>query len=107
MSYKKEFPYFDFDIPHVEGFTDKSWHNDVSPSFIRKLNDTQSIVLWVDYADENRRECGGRQFVVIVTPTEDYFYTEPQDVIETDSWDEAMQAIQKLITGEITCTTQN
>ena len=49
MNYKKEFRNFDFDIPHTEGFIDNSWHNDVSPKFERKYNETHSVVFWVDY----------------------------------------------------------
>ena len=55
MSYYHEFPRFDFDIPHLEGFVDVSWHNNVSPSFERKLNDTESVTVWVDYLDPDRR----------------------------------------------------
>ena len=96
MSYYQEFRNFDFDIPHIEGFIDTSWHNDVSPKFERKYNETHSVVFWVDYLDESRRECGGRQFIVVITPTDQDEYVEPIDVIETDSWDEAINAINKL-----------
>ena len=57
-TYKYEFPNFDYDIPQLpEGFVDISWHNDVCPSFSRDLNETQEMVVWVNYADEDRREC--------------------------------------------------
>jgi len=98
MSYLKEFPDFDFDIPYIEGFTDTSWHNNVSPSFARKLNDTHSITLWVDYADESRRECGGSQFLVIVHETE-----ETQNVLyesEFNSLDDAIKAINDILSNE-------
>lgn len=100
MNYTKEFPYFDFDIPTLpQGFIDTSWHNDVSPKFERKYNETHSVVFWVDYSDESRRECGGRQFTVLLQLTDDDgvgSYIEPEYIIETDSWDEAVNAINQL-----------
>lgn len=95
MSYLKEFPDFDFDIPHIEGFTDTSWHNNVSPSFARKLNDTHSITLWVDYLDPDRRECGGTQFLVCVHETEDGDNNEV--ILETDLLADALEAIKNLL----------
>ena len=98
-TYKYEFPNFDYDIPQIpEGFVDVSWHNNVSPSFERKLDDTNSITLWVDYADESRRECGGSQFLVIVHETED-----TQNVLyesEYDLWDDAIKAINDILANE-------
>jgi hypothetical protein len=96
QDYKTEFSDFDFDIPHIDGFTDKSWHNDVCPSFERKYNETHSVVLWVNYSNEDRRECGGKQFIVAITPTDDDYYVEPIDIIETDSWNDVIEAINKL-----------
>ena len=99
-NYKTEFPCFDFDIPQLpDGFIDTSWHNDVSPKFERKYNETHSVFFWVDYLDESRRECGGRQFTVLVQLTDDDgvgSYIEPEYIIETDSWDEAVNAINQL-----------
>jgi hypothetical protein len=99
-NYKTEFPCFDFVIPQLpDGFIDTSWHNDVSPKFERKYNETHSVVFWVDYLDESRRECGGRQLTVLIQLTDDDgvgSYIEPEYVIETDSWDEAINAINQL-----------
>jgi hypothetical protein len=95
MSYLKEFPDFDFDPPYVEGFEDTSWHNNVSPSFARKVTDTHSITLWVDYLDPERRETGGKQFLVCTHETEDG--DDNQTIIETDSFNEALEAIKTLI----------
>jgi hypothetical protein len=101
QNYRTEFPHFDFEIPTIpEGFVDSSWHNNVCPSFERKLNDTHSITLWVNYLDENRRECGGFQFVVTVHPTEemgidmDYEY-------ETNNWEYALSAINDILANEV------
>lgn len=97
MSYLKEFPDFDFAPPYIEGFEDTSWHNNVSPSFTRKLNDTHSVTLWVDYLDPDRRECGGDQFLVCVHETEDGDNNEV--IIETDLLPEALEAIKNLFLG--------
>jgi hypothetical protein len=99
-TYKYEFPHFDYDIPQLpEGFVDVSWHNNVSPSFEKKLTDDHSITLWVDYADENRRECGGSQFLVMVHVTE-----ELENVLyesDFDSWDDAIKAINDILANEV------
>lgn len=97
-NYKTEFRYFDFDIPTIpQGFVDMSWHNDVCPKFERQYNETHSVFFWVDYSEESRRECGGRQFNVVISPSnDDDGYVEPEYVIETDSWDEAINAINQL-----------
>lgn len=102
MSYRSEFPYFDYDIPHLEGFIDMSWHNDICPKFTRKLNDTQEIVVWVNFADEDRRECGGLQFVVQVKDIDNE--EDPFDYsceLETNSWDSVLNKISSITQGEL------
>jgi hypothetical protein len=98
-SYKYEFPNFDYDIPQLpDGFVDVSWHNDVCPSFSCDLNETQEMVLWVNYADENRRECGGLQFALVVKDKENDF-CDPFDFaseLETNSWDDILIKIKFL-----------
>jgi hypothetical protein len=95
MNYRKEFPDFDFDIPALpDGFFDTSWHNNVSPSFEHKLTDTHSVTLWVDYLNPDRRECGGSQFLVCIHLTEEMEFSEV--FLETDSWDEAINAINQI-----------
>ena len=96
FNYKTEFRYFDFDIPALpDGFVDMSWHNDICPKFERKYNETDYVTLWVNYANEDRRECGGKQFIVTILPFDD-LCNDIEYVIETDSWDEAINAINKL-----------
>ena len=101
MNYLNEFSDFDFDIPQLpDGFVDVSWHNNVSPSFEKKLNDEYSITLWVDYADASRRECGGSQFLVMVHVTE-----ELENVLyesQFDLWDDAINAINDILANEAT-----
>lgn len=99
-TYKYEFPNFDYDIPQLpEGFVDVSWHNDVCPSFSCDLNETQEMVVWVNYADENRRECGGLQFAFVIRDIdgEDTFNFEVE--LETNSWDEILNKISSTIEG--------
>ena len=96
-SYKTEFRYFDFDIPPLpDGFIDNSWHNDVSPKFERKYNETGYITLWVDYADENCRECGGRQFNLTLQPNDGENLEDIIYLLETDSWDEMLNKVNEL-----------
>jgi hypothetical protein len=101
MSYYHEFRNFDFDIPHLEGFTDVSWHNNVSPSFERKLNETESVTVWVDYLDPDRRECGGSQFLVCIHETEDLGTSDVY--LETDSWEEVQNAVNQIFKDK-SCT---
>lgn len=56
--YKQEFGQnFDlgFDLKNHPSLIDKSWHNDLCPSFYFKVGE-QYYVLWVDYADIEQRE---------------------------------------------------
>ncbi|MBB1456893.1 hypothetical protein [Pseudoalteromonas sp. SG43-5] len=56
--YKQEFGQnFDlgFDLKNHPYLIDKSWHNDLCPSFYFKVGE-QYYVLWVDYADIEQRE---------------------------------------------------
>jgi hypothetical protein len=97
FNYKTEFRYFDFDIPALpNGFVDMSWHNDVSPKFERKYNETDYVTLWVDYADENRRECGGRQFNLTLQPNDGENNEDIIYLLETDSWDEMLNKVNEL-----------
>lgn len=98
-NYRSEFPNFDFEIPFIEGFTDKSYRNDVCPSFYCQLNATQDIVLWVDFANPNRRESGFKQFTICINPINDEELDIELDdnvVLSTDSWDEVIAKINQL-----------
>ena len=53
MTYKTEFPDFDYELPVIPGFVDQSWHNDVCPSLV---NEELDVILWCDYADASKRE---------------------------------------------------
>jgi hypothetical protein len=64
--YKNEFG-LDFDLgfnlndyPHLK---DKSWHNDVSPSFYFSIG-SQYYVLWIDHADPAEREDSNSRYLI-------------------------------------------
>jgi hypothetical protein len=66
MLYKNEFG-TDFDLgfnlndyPYLK---DKSWHNDVSPSFYFSIG-LQYYVLWVDHADPTEREDSNSRYLI-------------------------------------------
>lgn len=64
--YKQEFGQdFDLglDLKEHPYLIDKSWHNDLCPSFYFKV-DEQYYVLWVDYADEEQREEDSARFMI-------------------------------------------
>ena len=95
-NYKTEFRFFDFEIPPLpEGFTDESWHNNVCPSFERKYNDTEFVTLWVNYANPERRECGGKQFILTILQDDD-LCNDIKFILETDSWDEMLNKVNEL-----------
>lgn len=102
-SYRYEFPNFDYEIPTLpKGFVDVSWHNDICPSFSCDLNEKQEMILWVNYADENRRECGGLQFALVVKNKEndsDPFNFDSE--LETNSWDAILEKISSLTKKEL------
>jgi len=95
MDYKREFRYFDFEIPPLpEGFRDDSWHNNVCPSFVKVL-DGQIITLWVDYKNPKRRELKAKQFFVTSEPNNDEI-NEVTHLFETNNWQVAMNKIDRL-----------
>src|SRR3990167_10019665 len=77
MAYRDEFPSFDFDVPDVVtcawDFEDVSWRNDACPSFVCDV-----FVLWIDFADPQRRERPeAPQFVIVC---------EGETLLATDQW---------------------
>lgn len=67
MSYKTEFgSAFDvgFQLNNYPKLIDKSWHNDVCPSFYFKVSDDY-FVLWVDYKEHHRRELDSARYTVV------------------------------------------
>ena len=69
MTYKNEFPDFDYSIPNLgKGWEDNSWHNDVCPSMDYDLGGERMIRIWFDYADPEMRECGadGKRYALAI-----------------------------------------
>lgn len=67
MSYKTEFGFdfnLGFDLADYPQLIDKSWHNDVCPSFYFKVGG-KYFVLWVDFEDPSRREYDIARYAVV------------------------------------------
>jgi len=65
--YKQEFGRdFDlgFDLKSHPYLIDKSWHNDLCPSFYFHVGE-QYYVLWVDYTDEAQREEDTPRYIIV------------------------------------------
>ncbi|WP_394390565.1 hypothetical protein [Shewanella woodyi] len=85
LQYRQEFGEdfeLGFELGHFPFLQDKSWHNDVCPSFMFKgkvepnipvsnqcLQDEQYLVLWVDFPHEDDRENTTSSRYSIVTAT--------------------------------------
>ena len=68
MTYKNEFPDYDYEIILPEGYEDISWHNNVCPSIGIYINPVAMVVIWCHYEDPSKRETGedGSQFLVSI-----------------------------------------
>ena len=65
-NYKSEFGRdFDlgFNLYNYSWLIDKSWHNDVCPSFYYKTAQGY-FILWVDFAEPEKREEDGERYVI-------------------------------------------
>jgi len=90
MTYKDEFPRFDYDLPDLgESWEDNSWHNDVCPSLDYPLEGEKIVRIWFDYANPEDRECGGQQFALGVGE-----YSELEGVMSSDNLDEILAYIK-------------
>ena len=106
MTYSTEFPGFPADaIPSLpEGFVDRSWHNDICPSFI---HGESGIVLWIDHPDTTQREfeelprfraqrCVNRR-----SDAGWLFDGSEIDLFETDDWATAERSLHNFIAGVV------
>jgi len=103
--YKREFGEefnLGFDLADFPWLKDKSWHNDVSPSFTFKAG-TQYLVLWVDYEEPDRRELEQERYLVMTainegTETETEIYTgeDSEVVLATESPSELITYLKQL-----------
>lgn len=86
--YQKEFePEFDlgFNLADFPQLNDKSWHNDMSPSFWFESNG-QYYILWVDYADKSKREEDTPRYIIVEadnegTPEDPEIYAGSNEVV--------------------------
>ena len=94
MSYRDEFPDYDGDFYCPEGWIDNSWHNDVCPRAMKRLEtDTKCIEfsIWQDYLFEDKREYDdGKRYLFQIHVNNDLIYH-----YETDS----ILEIQNLVKG--------
>lgn len=98
--YKQEFGAefeLGFDLTQYDWLVDKSWHNDVCPSFYFKKLD-EYFVLWVDYKDPECREYEQCRYTVISAineGTEDspevFSFDDSRTVFESESVAELME----------------
>ncbi|QFU21273.1 hypothetical protein FM038_003340 [Shewanella eurypsychrophilus] len=104
--YKQEFGQnfnLGFDLSQYPWLVDKSWHNDVSPSFYFKTS-TGYMVLWVDYEDPVQREDSVQKRYVVMTTANsgtdefpDIHHNEDSEVIlETESPTELITYLNQL-----------
>jgi len=93
MTYKYEFPDFDYDMPNLgNGWIDSSWHNDTCPSFEYHNGKGLTYRLWVEYTDPNIREVGGKQF----TLSKYSDYDEMVQLLESDDLNEVLNYFNNL-----------
>ena len=93
MTYRTEFPGFDYPLPSLEGFADQSWHNDVCPKLVREDGET-TITVWCDYADAGLREGWGPRYAITVIYAVDP-YQEPIEISATDSWESVLAVLRE------------
>jgi hypothetical protein len=90
MTYKNEFPDFDYDLPNLgKGWEDNSWHNDSCPSLDYDLGDGMMLRIWFQDANPEERECGGKQFVLVVGE-----YGDSTHLMESDDLNEILAYIK-------------
>ncbi len=103
MQFQREFGYefeLGFDISQFPELTDKSWHNDVCPSFYFRI-EKKYLVLWVDFKDPERREFNGLRYTVVNAQNygtdlepEVYCDWESEPVIKTENDAEIVAYLQ-------------
>ena len=85
--YKQEFGQqfeLGFDLILYPWLVDKSWHNDVSPSFYFKTP-TGFMVLWVDHEDPEQREDNEQDRYVVITAVNSGTDESPEVYHDEDS----------------------
>ncbi|GIU15346.1 hypothetical protein TUM4261_32150 [Shewanella sp. c952] len=111
--YKQEFGQqfeLGFDLTQYPWLVDKSWHNDVSPSFYLKTP-TGFMVLWVDYEDPKQREDSEQDRYVVMTAVNSGTDESPEVYHDEDSEkiysSEEFISLNTLLSRLITSNTKN
>lgn len=90
MTYKNEFPEFDYALPDLgEGWEDNSWHNDSCPSLDYPLEGGKMLRIWFQESNPEERECGGKQFVLVIGE-----YGDSNHLMESDDLNEVLAYIK-------------
>jgi len=90
MTYKTEFPNFDYELPDLgKGWEDNSWHNDISPSLDYSLGEDRILRIWFDYADPDKRECGGKRYALGIGE-----YSVMENLMESDDLAEILAYVE-------------
>ncbi|MCT8985291.1 hypothetical protein [Shewanella phaeophyticola] len=91
-----------FNIEDFPWLTDKSWHNDMCPSFYFKMG-IQHLVLWVDFEAPDDREESEERYLVMTAINEgtdnepEIFTSEDSEVVfTTESPSELTTYLKKL-----------
>jgi len=77
---------------------DRSWHNDMGPSFWRDLDRGLSVVLWVNHPQKAKREYVDERFLVQMVDREGGV-GYPADIVATDDLGQALRAIDEAAAG--------
>ena len=90
--YKVEFPDFVLDADIPEGFSDCSWHNDVSPHWEKPLSEGRVLDIWITYASVEKREYpDASRYLVGIRQAEECEY----DVeVFTNDWNAVLQFVK-------------
>lgn len=70
--YKKEFSaefLLGFELKQFDYLIDKSWHNDLCPSFYFSIG-SQFFILWVDYPLDEEREENTQRYTIVKASNE-------------------------------------
>lgn len=105
MLYKNEFG-ADFDLgfnlsdyPYLK---DKSWHNDVSPSFYFNIG-SQYYVLWVDHSEPDQREGTNCRYLIQYAINEgtkeqpEIYGADCSIIFESNKYQELANMLRKLL----------
>ena len=90
-NYQSEFANYDDVLSIPTGWVDTSWHNDICPSFEKTFGDV-TFRLWCDYANIEKREVGGKRFIVSKYLAENDEY---EFVGESENFEEALNFVNK------------